>query len=119
MKTVIFARIPGATKLMDKKKAQQVRIQTRQEAEVWLEMSRCIARAVGACMENRHLDRNDVAEKLGVSVQYVGRLLSGTANLSLKSVARIETALDIRCFSMNGGERQQDNDKYRNNGHKY
>lgn len=84
---------------MGSSKTRHITVQTRQEADVWLEMSRRIANSVSDCMERQGLDRNTVAEKLGVSVQYVGRLLSGTANLSLKSVARIETALGIRCFT--------------------
>lgn len=91
---------------MNKSGQNHITVQTRQEADAWLEMSRCIARTVSSCMESRNLSRENVAEKLGVSVQYVGRLLSGTANLSLKSVARIETALDVRCFSMDGGSRE-------------
>lgn len=86
---------------MGRTKGQNITVQTRQEADVWLEMSRCIALAVSDCMKKQGLGRNDVAEKLGVSVQYVGRILSGTANLSLKSVARIETVLGIKCFTSN------------------
>lgn len=72
-----------------------------QETYAWLEMSRHIANSVNSCMKRENLDRNDIARKLGVSVQYVSRLLSGTANLSLKSVARLDAVLGIRCFNMN------------------
>lgn len=93
---------------MGKANTKHISVQTRQEADVWLEMSRCIARSVGDCMERQGLDRNALAQKMGVSVQYVGRLLSGTANLSLKSVARIESALGIRCFTMTSDDSSAD-----------
>lgn len=41
------------------------------------------------------MKRAHLAARIGVSPQYVGKLLSGTENLSFKSVANIEEKLGI------------------------
>ncbi len=51
-------------------------------------------------MQDNGLKRTDLAARLGVSPQYVSKLLSGTENLSFKSVANIEDKLGITCFAM-------------------
>ena len=51
-------------------------------------------------LEDNGLKRADLAARLGVSPQYVSKLLSGTENLSFKSVANIEDKLGISCFAM-------------------
>ena len=48
----------------------------------------------------RGLKRIDLAAKLGVSPQYVSKLLSGTENLSFKSIANIEEKLGITCIAI-------------------
>ena len=42
--------------------------------------------------------RSDIANKLGVTPQYVSRILSGNTNFSFKSVAEIERKLGISCM---------------------
>ena len=49
-------------------------------------------------MQENGLKRADLAKKLGVSPQYVSRLLSGTENLSFKSIANIEEKLGVNCL---------------------
>lgn len=51
-------------------------------------------------MQTHGLKRADLALRLGVSPQYVSKLLSGTENLSFKSIANIEDKLGINCFAM-------------------
>ena len=45
------------------------------------------------------MKRADLAKKLGISPQYVSRLLSGTENLSFKSIANIEEKLGVNCLN--------------------
>ena len=40
----------------------------------------------------------DVAEKLGVSPQYVSKILSGKVNFSFKTISEIEECLGIEVF---------------------
>jgi transcriptional regulator with XRE-family HTH domain len=49
-------------------------------------------------MQVNDLSRNDIAERLSVSPQYVSKILSGRVNFSFKSIAEIEDKLGIDCF---------------------
>lgn len=70
----------------------------RQENEIWLRWSRGIALTIVDYMQKNSLSRSDIASKLGVSHQYVSRILSGNINFSFKSIAEIERKLGISCM---------------------
>ena len=70
----------------------------RQENEAWLKWSRGIALSIVDYMQKNKISRSDIAAKLGVSPQYVSRILSGTTNFSFKSIADIERRLGISCM---------------------
>ncbi len=70
----------------------------RQENEVWLRWSRRIALSIVDYMQENNLTRSDIANKLGVTPQYVSKILSGNTNFSFKSVAEIESKLGISCM---------------------
>ncbi len=72
----------------------------RKENAGWLRWSRQMAVVLIGYMQDNGLKRADLAAKLGVSPQYVSKLLSGTENLSFKSIANIEEKLGIVCFAM-------------------
>jgi len=72
--------------------------QWRQENEVWQKWSRGVALSIIDYMQANDLSRSDIAERLGVSPQYVSRILSGNVNFSFKSVAEIERKLGISCM---------------------
>ena len=72
----------------------------RNENASWLRWSRQIAIMLIGYMQDNGLKRADLATRLGVSPQYVSKLLSGTENLSFKSVANIEDKLGITCFAL-------------------
>ncbi|MGM9851077.1 MAG: helix-turn-helix domain-containing protein [Muribaculaceae bacterium] len=72
----------------------------RKDNASWLRWSRRLALTLIGYMQDNGLKRADLAAKLNVSPQYVSKLLSGTENLSLKSIANIEDKLGITCFSM-------------------
>lgn len=56
----------------------------RKENEAWLEWSRNIALSLVEYMESNGLNRNGLAERLGVSPQYISKILSGKVNFLLK-----------------------------------
>ena len=64
----------------------------------WLRRSRRVAYAIMDYMQDNGLSRNDVAEKLGVSPQYVSKILSGKVNFSFKTISEIEESLGIEVF---------------------
>lgn len=70
----------------------------RQENASWLRWSRQLAITLIGYMQDHGMKRTDLASKLGVSPQYVSKLLSGTENLSFKSIANIEDKLGISCL---------------------
>ena len=69
-----------------------------QENASWLRRSRRLAYAIMDYMQAGGLSRNDVAEKLGVSPQYVSKILSGKVNFSFKTISEIEEGLGIELF---------------------
>lgn len=70
----------------------------RKENASWLKWSRQLAITLIGYMQDNDLKRVDLAKRLEVSPQYVSKLLSGTENLSFKSIANIEEKLGISCF---------------------
>lgn len=70
----------------------------RKENASWLKWSRQLAATLIGYMQDNGLKRADLAERLGVSPQYVSKLLSGMENLSFKSIANIEDKLGINCL---------------------
>ena len=70
---------------------------SRKENASWLRWSRHLAVVLIGYMQDNGMKRADLASKLGVSPQYVSKLLSGTENLS---IANIEDRLGISCLVM-------------------
>ena len=64
----------------------------------WLRRSRRVAYAIMDYMQDNRLSRNDVAEKLEVSPQYVSKIFSGKVNFSFKTISEIEECLGIEVF---------------------
>ena len=62
------------------------------------EKSNCSLTIYVDYMQANSLSRSDIANKLGVTPQYVSRILSGNTNFSFKSVAEIERKLGISCM---------------------
>ena len=75
----------------------------RKDNAGWLRWSRQLATTLIGYMQDNGLKRADLADRLGVSPQYVSRLLSGTENLSFKSIANIEEKLGISCMEISAG----------------
>ena len=72
----------------------------RKEYEAWLEWSRNIALSLVEYMESNGLNRNGLAERLGVSPQYISKILSGKVNFSFKSIAELEQKLNIKLLDV-------------------
>ena len=70
----------------------------RQENASWLKQSQRVACTIMDYIQNHHLSRNDVAEKLEVTPQYVSSILSGKMNFTLKTISLIEERLGLELF---------------------
>ncbi len=74
--------------------------QRRRENRTWLKWSRDVALRLIAYMEDEGLSRQALAARLGVTPQYVSKLLSGNVNFSFKSVAEIEEKLGLHILNV-------------------
>ncbi len=72
----------------------------RRENREWLKWSREVALSLVDYMETNEINRNGLAERLGVTPQYVSRMLSGKVNFSFKSIAEIENKLSIKFLNI-------------------
>ncbi|MBO6050884.1 MAG: helix-turn-helix transcriptional regulator [Victivallales bacterium] len=61
----------------------------------WLQYSRKIAIKVAVAMKQQGLSRQNVADRMGCTPQYISKLLKGTENLSLETICKLEDALNI------------------------
>lgn len=64
----------------------------RKENSGWLLMSQQIALFLHHYLRTSGTTQKDLAEKMGVSPVYVGRLLKGGENLTLETICKIEKA---------------------------
>jgi ribosome-binding protein aMBF1 (putative translation factor) len=65
------------------------------KASGWLQYSRRIAIKIAVAMKRQNLSRQDVADRMGCSPQYISRLLKGEENFSLETICKLEDALNI------------------------
>ncbi len=65
----------------------------------WLRYSQEIALRVLNRMDELNLTQKALADKLGCTQQYVSLLLKGSENLTLETISKLETALDINLIS--------------------
>ena len=61
----------------------------------WLRYSQQIAMMMLDKMEELGLTQKSLAERMGCSQQYVLRVLKGTENLSIETISKIESALEL------------------------
>ena len=61
----------------------------------WLRYSQRIAMMMLDKMEELGLTQKSLAARMGCSQQYVSRVLKGTENLSIETISKIESALEL------------------------
>lgn len=67
----------------------------RRKNENWLKYSRVITMKTMQAMDKQSVAQSILAKRMGCSQQYVSNLLKGSSNMTLETIARIETALNI------------------------
>ena len=67
----------------------------RRKNENWLKYARVITMKTMQAMDKQSVTQSLLAERMGCSQQYVSNLLKGNSNMTLETISRIETALDI------------------------
>ena len=74
--------------------------QFMRENKDWLRKSAKIALCVKRVLRVKGITQRELASRMGVSPQYVGRILKGQENLTLAVIAKIEKALQVTIFSI-------------------
>jgi ribosome-binding protein aMBF1 (putative translation factor) len=72
------------------------------ENEAWLEKSGSIAIKVLMAIDTQGTSQKELAEKMGVSAQYVNKIVKGNENLSLETISKLEAALGIQLIEIVG-----------------
>lgn len=67
----------------------------RRKNEKWLKYSRVITMKTMQAMDKQSVTQSILAKRMGCSQQYVSNLLKGSSNMTLETISRIETALNI------------------------
>ena len=68
----------------------------RRDNKDWLRYSKRIAVLLLSYMKREHLTQSAMAERLDCTQQYVSKILKGTENLSLETLAKLEHATGER-----------------------
>lgn len=67
----------------------------RIENEGWLKHSQSIALAILRTLRANKISQKELAERIGVSPQQISKIVKGGENLTLETIAKIESALGI------------------------
>lgn len=67
----------------------------RRKNEKWLKYAKVITMKTMQAMDKQSVTQSLLAERMGCSQQYVSNLLKGSSNMTLETISRIETALNI------------------------
>jgi ribosome-binding protein aMBF1 (putative translation factor) len=76
----------------------------RQENRSWLERSAQIAFQVLEALSKQKRTQKDLAESMGVSPQFVNKIVKGSENMTLETISKLEKALNIQLIDIKGFE---------------
>lgn len=66
----------------------------------WLKKSTAIAIKVHSAIKQQNISQVKLADKMGVSAQYISKILKGSENLSLDTISKLETQLGIQLIEV-------------------
>ncbi len=66
----------------------------------WLTISQKIAVTALIKIKQQGITQKALAEKMGYTQQYVSKILKGNENLTLDTITRLQTALDIKILNI-------------------
>lgn len=72
----------------------------RAENKEWLKYSQFVAMKMLDKMEELGLTQKALSERMNCSQQYVSRILKGSENLSIETICKIESVLNIRIMAI-------------------
>lgn len=68
----------------------------KKENRMWIRKSVNVALKVLDVLEQRKMSQSQLAEKLSISRQQVSKIVKGQENLTLETISRLESALNIK-----------------------
>ena len=89
--TFNLEKLASLAKPQSEKEKEQARF--RKENRDWLRMSQEIALCLHYYLRNAGLTQKELADKMGVSAVYVGKLLKGGENLTLETICKIQNVI--------------------------
>lgn len=73
----------------------------------WLDKSALIAVKILSTLKSKSITQKELAEEIGVSPQYINKVVKGFENLSLETICKIEKSLGITLVSVPSYESSQ------------
>ena len=71
-----------------------------EKEDLYLEKSTKIAVSVLTILRERGITKQSLAESKGVSAQYISKIVKGSENLTLETIAKLEKALNVDLVSV-------------------
>ena len=90
--TFNLEKLAGMAKPQSEKEKEQAR--HRKENREWLRMSQEITLCLHYYLRTSGMTQRELADKMGVSAVYVGKLLKGGENMTLETICKIQKAID-------------------------
>jgi transcriptional regulator with XRE-family HTH domain len=72
----------------------------QKENEVWLDRSFAIAVKVLRTLRAQKRTQKELAEEMGVSPQFVNKIVKGSENLTLETISKLEKALNLQLIEI-------------------
>jgi len=76
------------------KMLQEIRNRTKPEQKRYIKKNIAIVNAIYEALERKNMKASDLARKMGKSPAEISKWLSGSHNLTLQSITKLETILD-------------------------
>lgn len=71
-----------------------------EKEDLYLERSTRIAVSVLTILRDRGITKQSLAESMGVTAQYISKIVKGSENLTLETIAKLEKALGVDLISV-------------------
>jgi transcriptional regulator with XRE-family HTH domain len=81
--------------------------QQRQADSAWQPKSAAIALEILRTLRGQKLSQKDLAARIGVSPQYINKIVKGHENLSLETITRLESGLGVSLITVYVGEQRR------------
>lgn len=72
-----------------------------EKKKLWLDKSEKIAADVVYLLKKKEITKQNLAEKIGVSRQYINKIVKGKQNLTLETISKLEDALEENLIEIN------------------